>query len=128
MYAIKTTDFCLEFTPGVDSVHIEVHCGGFSGITCFDAEDFLIADFVLQLKEMYEKLEGSAKIQDLYETDGYIEFTARKMGHILIKGILISNRYGSGYAQQLSFEYDVDQTYLHKFVSDLVADYSKFAE
>ncbi len=128
MYTIKTSDFSLEFMPVADSICIEVQCDGFSGSTCFDAEDFLIADFALQLKDMYEKLEGTAKIQDLYETDGYVEFTARKMGHILIKGILFSNRYGPGHAQQLQFEYDVDQTYLQRFVSELAADYSKYAE
>ena len=78
MYNIKTTDFNLEFTPVVDSVYIEVKYDGFSGRTCFDAEDFLIADFALQLKDMYEKLEGTAKIQDLYETESYIEFAAQK--------------------------------------------------
>ena len=126
MYTIKTTDFSLEFTPGVDSILIKVYCDDFSGITCFDAEDFLIADFALQLKDMYEKLEGSAKIQDLYETDSYIEFAAQKFGHILIKGIIINNK--RRYTQQLTFEYDVDQTYLQNFVAELAADYSKYVE
>ena len=76
MYTIRETDFGLEFAPVADSIHINVRCDGFSGSVCFDAEDFLIADFALQLKDMYEKLEGSAKIQDLYETDGYLEFVA----------------------------------------------------
>ena len=126
MYSIKTKDFILDFTPGVDSILIEVHCYGFSGLSCFDAEDFLIADFALQLKDMYEKLEGVAKIQDLYETDSYIEFAAQKTGHVLIKGIIINGK--CKHTQQLTFEYDVDQTYLKKFVSELVTDYSKYVE
>lgn len=126
MYTIKTTDFCLEFTPGADSILIHVRCGGFSGTACFDAEDFLIADFALQLKEMYEKLEGSAKIQDLYETDSYIEFAAQRFGHILIRGMLIRNE--RRHTQQLTFEYEADQTYLRNFVAELAADYSKYVE
>ena len=126
MYTIKTTDFSLEFTSAADSILIEVQCDGFSGITCFDAEDFLIADFALQLKDMYDKLEGTAKIQDLYETDSYIEFAAQKTGHILIKGLIINIK--RKHTQQLTFEYDIDQTYLQKFVLGLVKDYSKFVE
>ena len=126
MYNIKTTDFNLEFTPVVDSVYIEVKCDGFSGRTCFDAENFLIADFALQLKDMYEKLEGTAKIQDLYETESYIEFAAQKKGHILIKGVIIKNI--CRHTQQLTFEYEVDQTYLQRFVSELAADYAEYAE
>ena len=49
MYTIRETDFGLEFAPVADPIHINVRCDGFSGSVCFDAEDFLIADFALQL-------------------------------------------------------------------------------
>ena len=65
MYTIKTEDFNLQLTPGADSLMVDVRCDGFSGHACFDMEDFLIADFILQIKEMYENLEGSAKLQDV---------------------------------------------------------------
>lgn len=112
--------------PGTYSLTVDVRCDDFSGHACFDTEDFLIADFILQLKEMYEKLEGSAKIQDLYETDGFIEFSAQKFGHVLVRGKLVRMR--QRLTQQFLFEYDLDQTYLREFAMALAADYSKYSE
>ena len=66
---------------------IDVWSEGFSAKSCFDTEEALIADFVSQLNEMYQKLDGSAIIQDLYETDSYIEFIAQKRGYIAVRGV-----------------------------------------
>ena len=126
MYTIKTEDFNLQLTPGADSLMVDVRCDGFSGHACFDMEDFLIADFILQIKEMYENLEGSAKLQDLYETDGFIEFSAQKFGHILVRGKLVRMR--QKLTQQIQFEYELDQSYLKEFVMALAAGYSRYSE
>ncbi|MCQ2975492.1 MAG: hypothetical protein MJ211_11885 [Bacteroidales bacterium] len=126
MYKLKTENFCLEITPIFDSILVKVYCDDFSGHTVFDTEDFLVADFILQIKDMYKNLSGSAKIQDLYQTDSYIKFTTNEIGHITVKGEIIYNNQRN--TQQLTFETDFDQTYLRDFVDALVADYSKYAD
>ena len=126
MYRIKTENFILTLTPVVNSVMINVWSEGFSAESCFDTEEALIADFVSQLNEMYQKLDGSAIIQDLYETDSYIEFIAQKRGYIAVRGQITWSR--NRHTQQLTFENEVEQTYLRDFVSALTADYAKNAE
>ena len=63
MYTIKTENFILTLTPVVNSFMINVWSEGFSAESCFDTEEALIADFASQLNEMYQKLDGSAIIQ-----------------------------------------------------------------
>lgn len=126
MYTIKTENFILTLTPVANSVMIDVWSEGFSAESCFDTEEILIAGFVSQLNEMYQKLDGSAIIQDLYETDSYIEFIAQKRGHITVRGKITRSR--NRYTQQLTFENEIEQTYLRDFVSALTADYAKYAE
>ena len=116
----------LRFTPVANAVMIDVRSEGFSAESCFDTEDALLADFAAQLNEMYQKLEGSAFIQDLYETDSYIEFIAQKRGHITVRGQITWSR--NRHTQQLTFENEIEQTYLRDFVSALTADYAKYAE
>jgi hypothetical protein len=48
-------------------------------------------------------------------------------GHIRIKGY-IHNKMGIGYGHELTFENEVDQTYLRGFAKVLFADYGKYAE
>ena len=105
---------------------INVWSEGFSAESCFDTEEALIADFVSQLNEMYQKLDGSAIIQDLYETDSYIEFIAQKRGYIAVRGQITWSR--NRHTQQLTLENEIEQTYLRDFVSALTADYAKYAE
>ena len=126
MYTIKTENFILTLTPVANSVMIDVWSEGFSAESCFDTEEILIAGFVSQLNEMYQKLDGSAIIQDLYETDSYIEFIDQKRGHIAVKGQITCTR--NRHTQQLTFENEIEQTYLRDFVSALTADYAKYAE
>jgi len=126
MYTIKTESFALELTPVADFIKIKVCSEGFSSESCFDTEDLLITDFAFQLNEMYKKLDGSAIIQDLYETDSYIEFIAQKRGYIAVRGQITWSR--NRHTQQLTFENEIEQTYLRDFVSALTADYAKYAE
>ena len=126
MYTIKTENFILTLTPVANSVMIDVWSEGFSAESCFDTEEALISDFASQLNEMYQKLDGSAIIQDLYETDSYIEFIAQKRGHITVRGKITRSR--NRHTQQLTFENEIEQTYLRDFVSALTADYAKYAE
>ena len=126
MYTIKTENFILTLTPVANSVMIDVRSDGFSAESCFDTEEALLADFASHLNEMYQKLDGSAIIQDLYETDSYIEFVAQKRGHITVRGQITCSR--NRHTQQLTFENEIEQTYLRDFVSALTADYAKYAE
>lgn len=87
MYIIKTENFVLELTPFAGgTVDIKVSSNDFAATTYFDTNDVFLSGFATQLNKMYEKLEGSAKIQDLYETESYIEFIAQKRGHIIVRG------------------------------------------
>ncbi len=126
MYTIKTENFILTLTPVANSVMINVWSEGFSAESCFDTEEALIAGFASQLNEMYQKLDGSAIIQDLYETDSYIVFIAQKRGHIAVRGEITWTR--NRHTQQLTFENEIEQTYLRDFVRALTADYAKYAE
>ena len=126
MYTIKAENFILTLRPVANSVMIDVWSKGFSAESCFDTEEALIADFASQLNEMYQKLEGSAIIQDLYETDSYIEFIAQKRGHIAVRGQITCTR--DRHTQQLTFENEIEQTYFRDFVTALTADYAKYAE
>ena len=126
MYTIKTENFILTLTPVANSVMIDVWSEGFSAESCFDTEEILIAGFVSQLNEMYQKLDGSAIIQDLYETDSYIEFIAQKRGHITVRGQII--RVRDRHTQQLTLESEIEQTYLRDFARAFAADYSEYAE
>ena len=101
MYTIKAESFALELTPVADFIKIKVCSEGFYAESCFDTEDLLITDFAFQLNEMYQKLDGSSIIRDLYETDSYIEFIAHKRGHITVRGQIICTR--GRHTQQLTF-------------------------
>lgn len=127
MYIIKTENFVLELTPFAGgTVDIKVSSNDFAAVAYFDTNDIFLSGFATQLNTMYEKLEGSAKIQDLYETEGYIEFIAQKRGHIIVRGQLISRRHKN--TQQLIFENEIEQTYLQAFVKGLFADYNRYLE
>ena len=65
-------------------------------------------------------------LQDLYETDSYIEFTAQNRGYIAVRGQITRSR--NRHTQQLTFENEIEQTYFQGFVSALTADYAKYAE
>lgn len=79
MYIIETENFNLELMPVAHSTIARIYCDNFSANSCFETNDVLIANFALQLNEMNKKLEGSAKIQDLYETSGYTEFIVQNV-------------------------------------------------
>ncbi|MBR1700449.1 MAG: hypothetical protein IJ716_00690 [Lachnospiraceae bacterium] len=72
-----------------------------------------------------ENLAGCARLEEPYGVHNYIEFYAETGGHIRVKGIMNSMRYG--YEQELSFENEIDQTYLKDFTFGLLADFSKYS-
>ena len=85
-----------------------------------------IADFALQLKNLYETLTGEARLEEPYSVHNYIEFIARTGGRIRVMGRL-NNKSAFGYTQEINFENEIDQTYLREFVNQLLADFGKYA-
>lgn len=92
-----------------------------------DIDDIALSDFAVNLNELYETLSGSVRLEEPYGMHCFLEFTAVTGGHIRIKGY-IHNKMGVGYGHELTFENEVDQTYLGCFAKTLFADYGKYAE
>ena len=86
-----------------------------------------IAEFALQLKDLYETLSGEARLEEPYSVHNYIEFVAKTGGHIRVMGRL-NNKSAFGYTQEINFENEIDQTYLRDFVNRLLADFGRYAE
>lgn len=135
MYRIEAESFGLEFIPEVFeqdfSYPVNVNLGvkvtsyGFSADTYMDVGVQGIAVFATRLKNLYESLTGEARLEEPYSVHNYIEFIARKGGHIGVMGRL-NNKNAFGYTQEVSFENEIDQTYLRGFVNQLYADFSKY--
>ena len=66
--------------------------------------------------EVYNTLSGEAIIKEHYSYKRFISFIADKNGYIKIKGYLCDDNKNT----ELNFENIIDQTYLKKFVNDLV--------
>ena len=81
----------------------------------------------MNLNELYETLSGLVRLEEPYGMHCFLEFTAVRSGHIRIKG-RIHNKKGIGYGHELTFENEVDQTYLGGFAKTLFADFGKYAE
>ena len=137
MYSLKTEHFFLEFNPELHqddflyavntSLSIKVISYGFSAESIMDIDVRKLANFTVQLNELYETLEGSARLEEPYGGHGYIEFMACGRGHIAVKGN-IHNGNAYGYEQELSFENEIEQTCLKSFAKGLYANYKRYAE
>jgi len=137
MYRLETENFLLELKPKVHQddlifpvntdLNVKVFSYGFSAESVMDIDIRKLADFAVQIHELYETLKGSVKLEEPYGFQCYIEFTASCGGHIKITGN-IHNGKAYGYEQELTFENEIDQTYLKSFATKLFADYAKYAE
>lgn len=137
MYRLKTEHFFLEFNPELHqddfsyavntSLSIKVISYGFSAKSIIDIDVRELANFAVQLNGLYETLEGSARLEELYGVHSYIEFMACGRGHIAVKGN-IHNGNAYGYEQKLSFENEIEQTCLKSFAKGLYANYKRYAE
>ena len=92
-----------------------------------DIDDIALSDFAVNLNKLYETLSGSARLEEPYGMYCFLEFAAVTGGHIRIKG-RIHNKKGIGYGHELTFENEVDQTYLRGFAKILFVDYGKYTE
>lgn len=137
MYRIETETFILELFPEIYEhdfeypvnvyLGVKVSSYGYSADTFMDVGVQGIAGFAAQLKSLYESLEGEARLEEPYSVHNYIEFYAKKGGHIRVRGRL-NNKDAFGYTQEIYFENEFDQTYLREFIHRLFADFSKYDE
>ena len=129
MYRLETENFTFELEPYMADckLRIKVSSNGFSADTMIDADELYLGDFSFSLNEFYETMRGSVKLQDL-STDSFIEFTAKANGYISVAGRINNGQdYGHGFYQQLTFENEFDQTYLHDLAKTLFADFGEYA-
>jgi len=137
MYRIEADRFTLEFFPEIHEqdiaypvniyLGVKVSSYGYSADTFMDVGVQGIAEFALQLKDLYETLSGKARLEEPYSVHNYLEFVAKTGGHIRVIGRL-NNKSAYGYTQEINFENEIDQTYLRDFVSRLAADFGKYAD
>ena len=137
MYKIESDKFQLEFLPEIHEqdfaypvnvyLVVKVSSYGYSADTFMDVGVQGIAGFATQLKKLYESLSGKAGLEEPYSVHNYIEFSAKTGGHITVTGRL-NNKNAFGYTQEISFENEIDQTYLREFVNQLLADFGKYAD
>ena len=133
---IESENFLLELSPSVYEedfsspvnirLGIKVSSYGFSADSVMDTGIREMTDFVMQLKEMYEKLNGSAELSEPYGIS-YVKFLAKAGGHISVWG-RISNKSSFGFEQELTFDNEIDQTYIKDFVYGLCSDFEKYCQ
>ena len=137
MYRIETDTFILEFSPEIHeqdfaypvnvTLGVKVSSYGFSADIFMDVGVQDIAEFAVQLKNLYETLSGESKLEEPYSVHNYIEFIAETGGHIKVTGRL-NNKNAFGYTQEIKFENEIDQTILRSFINQLFSDFSKYTE
>ena len=137
MYRIETDTFILEFSPEIHlqdfaypvnvTLGVKVSSYGYSAETFMDVRVQDIAEFAVQLNNLYETLEGEAKLEEPYSVHNYIVFIAEPNGHIKVIGQL-NNKNVFGYTQEINFENEIDQTFLRSFIDQLFTDFRKYNE
>lgn len=135
MYRLETENFLLEMGPEVHendlsfrvntNLSVKVVSYGFSAEAVMDIDVRELVEFALRLNELYETLEGSARLEEPYGMRCYIEFTACGRGHIKVRGE-VHNGMAYEHEQKLTFENEIDQTDLKTFAKALLADDPKF--
>ncbi len=134
MLCLKTDSFSLELdikvyecdidAPVNSTVSVKLFSHGFSCETELDADVKELAVFARELYEIYIKLSGTATVREPYGHRSFIEFSAASNGHISVKGTL--HAQSEELLQSLSFESDLDQTYLKDFSEALYAEFSRY--
>ena len=136
MYRLESDHFALELAPWTyqedfpyplnNSLRVKVSSYGFSADSFIDADELHLTQFAVELHRLYETLQGSARLEDLYGARSFVEIIARSRGHIRITG-RINNHEAHGFEQELTFDNEIDQSYLRDFAEALFADYGKYA-
>lgn len=115
---LKTFEKDVQY-PSNAIMSISVISGDFSASTDMDIDIKQFVLFVMNLKNVYEELDGIAKIEEPYGYHKYISFVASETGHIVVKGYLCDDMKNN----EFFFENGFDQTFLKSFVNELVCSY-----
>ena len=107
-------------SPSNTILSVFVSSAGFSASTTMDIDIKDISTFCNELQNIYNSLNGEAKIQEPYGNRQCILFSGDKKGHILVSGTLSSNG-ANEFWQELKFENCIDQTVLPDFLKKLTA-------
>jgi hypothetical protein len=98
-------------------VILEVRSRGYQVRAPFTFEPWPLDQFITQLEHMDQALEGSAKLQPLYERHS-LELTLTHTGCLVVHGEVFED---SEYGQHLTFRFATDQTVLKPLIRDLKA-------
>ena len=101
---------------------VKVLSDGFSAETVMDIDVRDLAEFAARLSALYETLKGSAHLKEPYGAHNSIAFFSKTGGHIAVRG-RIHHQNANGDAQELTFENEIDQTFLRAFARKLFADF-----
>ncbi len=104
------------------AVFINVSSEGFSGKADMDIPVKDFGNFAVDLKNLYDSLKGSARLEEPYFPNNFIEFVMTKTGRVVVSG-RIHDCYPR--PRTLTFEDEIDQTYLQVFANELFADFGK---
>ena len=104
------------------NVRVKVFSDGFYGKGDMDVPVKKLANFAVNLKNLYETLKGSARLEEPYFPNNFIEFVVKKTGRVVVSG-RIHDCYPR--PRTLTFEDEIDQTYLRGFATALFADFGK---
>lgn len=101
---------------------VEMQSGGFQGALIID---LWISDFIPfknELEQLYQKLEGTAHFHNI-EDNITIHLTGNGHGHINVSAIL--EDFGDRH-NILEINFEIDQSYIPKLVSDIQALVNRF--
>ena len=104
------------------NLRVKVLSDGFSAETVMDIDVRDLAEFAARLSALYETLKGSAHLKEPYGAHNSIAFFSKTGGHIAVRG-RIHHQNANGDAQELTFENEIDQTFLRAFARKLFADF-----
>ncbi len=121
---LKVFEADIEY-PSNTILTISVNSDGFCANTDMDIDIKQFVAFVDALSALYSSLTGSAVIREPYGEQQFIEFRADRFGHIVVRGELSSNGR-KGFAQKLTFENCIDQTYLPGFINSFALCCAKY--
>lgn len=135
-HILHTNNFTLEielqvfekdFELPVNAIlNISVQSDGFGAKTTMDIDVKELSKFAFGLKNLYDILIGTIRLEEPYGLHNYIEFSGNGNGYINVVGVL-NNYCRNGLEQELQFRNEFDQTYLNEFANELCFAYSKFS-
>lgn len=131
---LKTDSFSLGMTAQIFDLtlpinallHIEVKSNGFSGSASMDLDAKDLAKFSDDLCVVYENLSGEARITEAYG-EMYICFACKHRGYLTVTGYL-EHIDRAGNVQTLTFENDIEQSYLKDFCYPLKNAYHQYLD